>query len=103
MTADISPIPDPVRKNRSSNERSNLFPVGLALLVMALSLAAIGIIYTQFGHLSGYASRTMEQQQIRLRRQYGLPPEHLVTDPKILQIPPSLRNIPPSIYYNNPE
>jgi hypothetical protein len=42
----------------------------------------------------------MEQQQKRLRQQYGLAPEHIVTDPKILQVPTSLREML-SAYYNN--
>jgi hypothetical protein len=68
---------------------------------MGLSISAIAIAYYAFGHIPGYASKVMGSQQIRLRKQYGLPPEHIVTDPKILQIPPSLRNIPPSVYYND--
>ena len=74
--------------------------IGLALLVMGLSLSAIAIVYLSFGHIQGYASKVMELQQKRLRQQYGLPPEQIVTDPKILQIPPSLRNLQSS-YYNN--
>jgi hypothetical protein len=42
----------------------------------------------------------MEQQQKRLRQQYGLAPEHIVTDPKILQVPTPLREML-SAYYNN--
>ena len=42
----------------------------------------------------------LEQQQKRLRRQYGLPTGDIVTDPIVLQIPPSLRDMP-SEYYNN--
>ena len=81
---------------------SSLVPIGLALLVMTLSLTAIAISYITFGHLSGYASKTMELQQKKLRQQYGLPPAHIVTDPKILQIPPSLRNML-TAYYTNPK
>ena len=74
--------------------------IGLALLVMGLSLSAIAIVYLSFGHIPGYASKVMELQQKRLRQQYGLPDEQIVTDPKILQIPPSLRNLQSS-YYND--
>ena len=74
--------------------------IGLALLVMGLSLSAIAIVYLSFGHIPGYASKVMELQQKRLRQQYGLPPVPIVTDPKILQIPPSLRNLQSS-YYND--
>ena len=77
-------------------------PIGLALLVMALSLSAIAIIFITFGRFPGYSSKIMELQQKRLRQQYGLPPAHIVTNPKILQIPPSLRDML-SAYYNNPE
>ncbi|HEU4823421.1 MAG TPA: hypothetical protein VFS97_08360 [Nitrososphaeraceae archaeon] len=80
----------------------SLIPIGLALLVMALSLTAIAIIFITFGRFPGYASKIMELQQKRLRQQYGLPPAHIVTDPKILQIPPSLRDML-STYYNNPK
>jgi hypothetical protein len=74
--------------------------IGLALLVMGLSLSAIAIVYLSFGHVPGYASKVMELQQKRLRQQYGLPAVQIVTDPKILQIPPSLRNLQSS-YYND--
>jgi hypothetical protein len=81
---------------------TSFVPIGLALLVMALSLAAIAITYISFGHLPGYASKIMELQQKRLRQQYGLPPARIITDPKILQIPPSLRDML-STYYTNPK
>jgi hypothetical protein len=88
--------------NRKSKTEPSLVPVGLALLVMALSLSAIAISFVSFGHLTGYASKIMELQQKRLRQQYGLPPAHIVTDPKILQVPPSLRNML-SAYYTDPK
>jgi hypothetical protein len=78
-----------------------LIPVGIALLVMTLSLVVIAIVYLAYGHILGYASKVLEQQQKRLRRQYGLPTGNIVTDPIVLQIPPSLRDMP-SEYYNNP-
>jgi|SoiMethySBSTD1v2_1073268.scaffolds.fasta_scaffold731522_3 hypothetical protein len=86
--------------NKQYNDGLSLVPVGLALLVMALSLTAIAISFTLFGHVTGYASKIMELQQKRLRQQYGLAPAHIVTDPKILQVPPSLRDML-SAYYNN--
>jgi hypothetical protein len=67
---------------------------------MVLSLTAVAIVYISFGHLPGYASKIMELQQKRLRQQYGLPPAHIVTDPKILQIPPSLRDMLGTYYTN---
>lgn len=85
-----------IHASNSANEHYNtdpsLVPVALALLV----------IYISFGHLPGYSSKIMELQQKRLRQQYGLPPAHIVTDPKILQVPPSLRGML-STYYDNPK
>jgi hypothetical protein len=88
--------------NYENKIRPSLVPIGLALLVMTLSLTAVAISFVTFGHLPGYASKIMELQQKRLRQQYGLPPVHIVTDPKILQVPPSLRDML-SAYYNNPK
>ncbi|MGH9988642.1 MAG: hypothetical protein ACRD8W_32325 [Nitrososphaeraceae archaeon] len=88
--------------SKQYNSNQNLAPVGLALLVMGLSLSAIAIVYVSFGHLPGYASKIMELQQKRLRLQYGLPPANIVTDPKILQVPPSLRDML-TAYYNSTE
>jgi hypothetical protein len=88
--------------NKQYNEGHSLVPVGLALLVMVLSLTAIAISFTSFGHLTGYASKIVEQQQKRLRQQYGLAPDHIVTDPNILQVPPSLRDML-GAYYNDPK
>jgi hypothetical protein len=88
--------------NYENKVAPSLVPVGLALLVMALSLTAIAIIFITFGHFPGYASKIMEQQQKRLRQQYGLPPVHIITDPNVLQIPPSLRDML-GAYYNNPK
>ena len=75
-----------IHASNSANEHYNtdpsLVPVALALLVMALSLTTIAIIYISSGHLPGYSSKIMELQQKRLRQQYGLPPAHIVTDPR---------------------
>jgi hypothetical protein len=49
--------------NRKSKTEPSLVPVGLALLVMALSLTAIAISFVSFGHLTGYASKILELQQ----------------------------------------
>ena len=60
-----------VKTNAEINQHINypsLVPVGWALLVMTLSLTAIAISYITFGHLPGYASKTLELQQKRLRR-----------------------------------
>ncbi|MGA9153140.1 MAG: hypothetical protein WBZ36_21390 [Candidatus Nitrosopolaris sp.] len=47
------------------------------------------------------SSDIMSQQRIKLRQHYNLPPEPVITNLKILQIPPSLRNIPSSVYYGS--
>jgi hypothetical protein len=88
--------------NHQKKVGTSLVPIGLALLVMVLSLTAVAIVYISFGHLPGYASKILELQQTRLRQQYGLPPARIITDPKILQIPPSLRDML-SAYYNDPK
>ena len=88
--------------NRKSKAEPSLVPVGWALVIMTLSLTGIAVSYITFGHLSGYASKTLELQQRRLRQEYGLPPAHIVTDPKILQVPPSFRDML-NAYYNNPK
>jgi hypothetical protein len=88
--------------NHQKKAGTSFVPIGLALLVMVLSLAAVAISYISFGHMPGYASKILELQQKRLRQQYGLPPARIITDPKIFQIPPSLRDML-SAYYNNPQ
>ena len=89
------------KENMEHKRRPTLLPVSWALLVMALSLVTIAVVYLSYGHLAGYASKTMELQQKRLRQQYGLSTANIVTNPKILQIPPSMRDML-SEYYNNP-
>ncbi len=63
------------------------------IIVMALSLLAVAILYLVVGHIGPtYSSNAMTRQQTSLRHQYGLPPEPVITNPKILQTPPSLRH-----------
>ena len=60
---------------------------------MALSLAAVAILYLVVGHIGPtYSSNVLTRQQSSLRHQYGLPPEPIITNPTILQTPPSLRH-----------
>jgi hypothetical protein len=33
------------------------------------------------------------KQQVELREQFNLPPEEVITDPEVLQTPPSLRGV----------
>jgi hypothetical protein len=65
----------------------------LTILVMGLSLAAVILLWVWFGHIGpSFSSETLAQQQKTLREQYGLPYKPVITDPAILQTPPSLRN-----------
>ena len=43
--------------NHQKKAGTSFVPIGLALLVMALSLTAVAIAYISFGHLPGYASK----------------------------------------------
>ena len=75
--------------SRARDERSDLVHVAWAILVMGISIGAVIIVYSWFGHLGS----VMERQQKDLRNQYGLPPEPVITNITILQTPPSLRNL----------
>jgi hypothetical protein len=73
-----------------------------AIIVMAVSIIAVVIIYVTIGHIGPtYSSNVMSLQQRKLRQQYGLPGEPIITNLKILQIPPSLRSVPPGIYFGS--
>ena len=62
---------------------------------MGLSLAAVMIIYVWFGYIGpSFSSQALAQQQQTLRQQYHLPYRPLITDPKLLQTPPSERGLP---------
>jgi hypothetical protein len=76
--------------------------VAVSMIVMALSIIAVVILWATIGHIGPtYSSDVMSQQRRRLRQHYGLPAEPLITNLKILQIPPSLRSVPLSIYYGS--
>jgi hypothetical protein len=61
---------------------------------MGLSLAAVILLWIWFGHVGpSFSSDTLAEQQRTLREQYGLPHEQIITNPKVLLTPPSLRNI----------
>ncbi|HXG07282.1 MAG TPA: hypothetical protein VNI77_08170 [Nitrososphaera sp.] len=67
--------------------------VGLSILVIGLSLAAIVIIWATIGvHGPTFSADVMQEQQSELRERYGLPPEPRWS-PEQLEIPPSLRDI----------
>ena len=68
---------------------TSLVPVVMPILVMALSIAIATILYLTIGHIGPtYSGNVMSQQQARLRHQYGLPPEPIVTNPKYFIAPP---------------
>jgi hypothetical protein len=71
----------------------HLIGAAWGILVMGLSIAAIIIMWVWFGHEgSNFSNRILQEQQARLREQYGLPPEPPLP-PGLLEVPPSLRNL----------
>jgi len=68
--------------------------VGWSILVMGISLATVVILWVWIGHIGPtYSSDTLTQQQKTLRQRFGLPPQPVLTDPKLLLTPPSLRDV----------
>jgi hypothetical protein len=89
-------------KQESQESYQNLIPVAWAILVMGLSLAAVIILYVWFGHIgSTFSADTLQRQQQALRQQYGLSYRPIITEPKMLQTPPSERGLPG--YFTNPK
>lgn len=81
-------------KETGSQGYHNLTTVAWSILVMGLSLAAVILLWIWFGHIGpSFSSDTLAEQQRTLRKQFGLPQEQIITDPKMLLTPPSLRNI----------
>ncbi|HZA06856.1 MAG TPA: hypothetical protein VE619_04045, partial [Nitrososphaeraceae archaeon] len=81
-------------KHQESHGYGNLTVVALTILVMGVSLAAVILMWIWFGHIGPtFSSETLAQQQRNLRQQYGLPYKPIITDPKLLTTPPSLRNL----------
>jgi hypothetical protein len=75
--------------------QNRLTPVAWAILVMGVSLAAVILLYDWIGHIGpSYSSDTLQRQQQELRQQYHLPYRPVITDPKVLQTPPSERGLP---------
>jgi hypothetical protein len=80
-------------KQQEPHGYNNLTIVALTILVMGLSLAGVILLWIWFGHVGpSFSSETLAQQQKTLREQYGLPYKPTITDPTLLQTPPSLRN-----------
>lgn len=71
-------------------------------MMMALALVTVIILWATFGHTGPtFSSDVMNLQRAKLRHRFGLPYEPIITNLKILQIPPSERNLPPAVYYGN--
>ena len=68
--------------------------VGWSILVMGISLATVIILWAWIGYIGPtYSSNTLIHQQKILRQHFGLPPQPVITDPKLLLTPPSLRDV----------
>lgn len=78
---------------RDGGYSKHMIGAALGILVMGLSLAAIIVAWIWFGHEgSDFSTRVLEEQQARLREQYGLPSQQPLP-PELLEVPPSLRNL----------
>ena len=66
--------------------------IGISVIAIGLSLLFIYILWASFGHIGpSFSSDVLNLQQSTLRAQYHLPEEPVITDPTVLQTPPSLR------------
>ena len=76
------------------NKFKRIGSLGLCFIVMGLSLAVIYLLWASFGHIGpSFSSDMVNKQQSTLRADYGLPKQPVITDPAILQTPPSLREL----------
>jgi hypothetical protein len=76
------------------NKFRRIGSLGLCFIVMGLSLAVIYVLWASFGYIGpSFSSDMVNTQQSTLRAEYGLPKQPVITDPAILQTPPSLREI----------
>jgi hypothetical protein len=79
---------------KSSTGYGNLTTVAWSILVMGISLAIVILLYIWFGYLGpSFSEDVLMKQQAKLREQFNLPPEEVITDPEVLQTPPSLRGV----------
>jgi len=79
---------------KSSTGYGNLVPVAWSILVMGISLAIVIVLYVWFGYIGpSFSEDVLMKQQIDLRERYDLPPQEVITDPEVLQTPPSLRGV----------
>ena len=66
--------------------------IGFSVIVIGLSLLSIYILWASFGYIGpSFSSDVLNMQQSTLRAQYDLPEEPIITDPAVLETPPSLR------------
>jgi plastocyanin len=66
--------------------------IGISLIVIGLSLLFIYILWASFGYMGpSFSTDILILQQSNLRAEYNLPPEPVITDPTVLETPPSLR------------
>ncbi len=66
--------------------------IGISVIVIGLSLLSIYILWASFGYIGpSFSSDVLNLQQSTLRAQYHLTEEPVITDPTVLQTPPSLR------------
>jgi hypothetical protein len=77
----------------SSEKHRRVTVVGWSIIVMGISLALVVVLWLTIGHIGpSYSSDLLIKQQVKSRDQFGLPHKPVVSDPKILLTPPSLRN-----------
>ena len=76
------------------NKFRRIGSLGLCFIVMGLSLAVIYLLWASFGYIGpSFSENILNTQQSTLRADYGLPKQPVITDPAILQTPPSLREL----------
>jgi hypothetical protein len=81
-----------IDRQEPSSGRRRLYPLVCCILVMGISLALVVVLWLWIGHIGpSYSSNLLIKQQEKLRAQFGLPHKAVVSDPKILLTPPSLR------------
>ena len=79
---------------KSSAGYGNLIPVAWSILVMGISLAIVIVLYVWFVYIGpSFSEDVLMEQQSFLRERYDLPPQEVITDPEVLQTPPSLRGV----------
>ncbi len=68
--------------------------ISRSILVMGISLVIVVILWAWIGHIGpSFSAGTLTRQQAALRQHYGLPFRPVITNPTVLQTPPSLRNV----------